>query len=153
MENSFVTVQWYWLFDFSVSVTMSDEDFVGAGDSGASATYPQQCSALRKNGHVVIKGRPCKIVEMSTSKTGKHGHAKVHNHFPLNLCMLSSWTWRVYFKRVISSAFFSLGSYWNSQLLSVLYGWPFEISIQQRVDSPTWLLQFRKAHVRELNNI
>lgn len=37
-----------------------------------------QCSALRKNGYVVIKGRPCKIVEMSTSKTGKHGHAKVH---------------------------------------------------------------------------
>jgi translation initiation factor 5A len=37
-----------------------------------------QCSALRKNGLVVIKGRPCKIVDMSTSKTGKHGHAKVH---------------------------------------------------------------------------
>ena len=37
-----------------------------------------QCSALRKNGFVVIKQRPCKIVEMSTSKTGKHGHAKVH---------------------------------------------------------------------------
>jgi len=46
--------------------------------SGASDTYPQQCSALRKGGHVMIKGRPCKIVEMSTSKTGKHGHAKVH---------------------------------------------------------------------------
>lgn len=26
----------------------------------------------------MIKGKPCKIVEMSTSKTGKHGHAKVH---------------------------------------------------------------------------
>merc|ERR1712088_457477 len=26
----------------------------------------------------MIKGRPCKIVEMSTSETGKHGHAKVH---------------------------------------------------------------------------
>ncbi len=26
----------------------------------------------------MIKGRPCKIVEMSTSKTGKHGHAKVN---------------------------------------------------------------------------
>jgi len=58
---------------------MSDdvEEFGDVG-AGASATYPQQCSALRKGGHVMIKGRPCKIVEMSTSKTGKHGHAKVH---------------------------------------------------------------------------
>lgn len=47
-------------------------------DAGAALTFPMQCSALRKNGHVVIKNRPCKIVDMSTSKTGKHGHAKVH---------------------------------------------------------------------------
>jgi len=46
--------------------------------AGASLTYPMQCSALRKGGFVVIKGRPCKIVDMSTSKTGKHGHAKVN---------------------------------------------------------------------------
>ncbi|CAJ2514248.1 Uu.00g023670.m01.CDS01 [Anthostomella pinea] len=47
-------------------------------DAGASLVTPMQCSALRKNGYVCIKSRPCKIVDMSTSKTGKHGHAKVH---------------------------------------------------------------------------
>ncbi|XP_070207179.1 eukaryotic translation initiation factor 5A-1-like isoform X2 [Littorina saxatilis] len=58
--------------------TMADEEQFESTSSGASATYPKQCSALRKNEFVVIKGRPTKIVEMSTSKTGKHGHAKVH---------------------------------------------------------------------------
>lgn len=51
-------------------------DFEGAA-SGASQTIPKQCSALRKNEVCMIKGKPCKIVDMSTSKTGKHGHAKV----------------------------------------------------------------------------
>lgn len=54
-----------------------DDDFE-SGESGASETFPRQCSALRKNGYVMLKKHPCKIVEMSTSKTGKHGHAKVH---------------------------------------------------------------------------
>lgn len=57
---------------------MEDEVEFASGNAGASATYPVQCSALRKGGFVMIKGRPCKVMEMSTSKTGKHGHAKVH---------------------------------------------------------------------------
>nr|XP_039257697.1 eukaryotic translation initiation factor 5A-1-like [Styela clava] len=55
-----------------------DDDTFDSEGSGAAEVTPIQCSALRKNGHVMIKNVPCKIVEMSTSKTGKHGHAKVH---------------------------------------------------------------------------
>jgi len=58
---------------------MADDQYdFSSADAGASATFPMQCSALRKGGFVMIKNRPTKIVEMSTSKTGKHGHAKVH---------------------------------------------------------------------------
>lgn len=56
---------------------MEGEEDYTAANAGASATYPVQCSSLRKNGFVMLKARPCKIMEMSTSKTGKHGHAKV----------------------------------------------------------------------------
>jgi translation initiation factor 5A len=54
------------------------EHHFASADSGASKTFPKQCSSLRKNDFVMLKSRPCKVVEMSTSKTGKHGHAKVH---------------------------------------------------------------------------
>ena len=56
---------------------MADEEFEQVQDN-ASNVVPAQASSIRKGGHVVIKGRPCKVVETSTSKTGKHGHAKVH---------------------------------------------------------------------------
>lgn len=45
-------------------------------DAGASTTYPNEAGKVRKGGHLVIRGRPCKVVDVSTSKTGKHGHAK-----------------------------------------------------------------------------
>lgn len=43
-----------------------------------SGTYPVQASALRKGSYAMLKGFPCKITDMTTSKTGKHGHAKVN---------------------------------------------------------------------------
>ena len=33
---------------------------------------------LKKGSYIVIDGEPCKIVEISRAKTGKHGSAKAH---------------------------------------------------------------------------
>jgi len=55
-----------------------DEPTFETTESGASHTYPQQAGEIRKGSHVMIKGHPCKVAEVSTSKTGKHGHAKAH---------------------------------------------------------------------------
>ena len=51
---------------------MSDTGNVG------SHTYPTPAGNIKKNGYVVLKGFPCKVVDVSISKTGKHGHAKAH---------------------------------------------------------------------------
>lgn len=53
-----------------------DDDFVAAGDAGASNTIPQQAGTIKKGGYCLLKGRPCRIVDIAISKTGKHGHAK-----------------------------------------------------------------------------
>merc|ERR1712224_364729 len=60
--------------------TMSDDEgqTFESTDAGSSHTYPQQAGELRKGSHVMIKGHPCKVAEVTTSKTGKHGHAKAH---------------------------------------------------------------------------
>merc|ERR1712192_117338 len=59
--------------------TMSDDEpTFETGDAGSSHVYPQQAGELRKGSHVMIKGHPCKVTDISTSKTGKHGHAKAH---------------------------------------------------------------------------
>jgi translation initiation factor 5A len=81
---------------------MSDEETFEASGSGAADCYPIRAGEIKKGGFVVIKDQPCKVrqwraccgsgtilwmlgvvlnrfgqvVDVSTSKTGKHGHAK-----------------------------------------------------------------------------
>lgn len=46
--------------------------------TSGSLFYPKQASSIRKGDHILIKDKfPCKVVDTATSKTGKHGHAKV----------------------------------------------------------------------------
>ena len=40
--------------------------------------YPAQASSIRIGGYILIRERPCKVINMSTSKTGKHGHDKIN---------------------------------------------------------------------------
>jgi translation initiation factor 5A len=56
---------------------MSDSEFViESTDAGASATIPMEAGQIKKGGFIMIKGKPCKVLNISVSKTGKHGHAK-----------------------------------------------------------------------------
>ena len=58
---------------------MADHDDFETTDAGASLTYPKQAGELKKGDLIVMKEKfPCKIVSISTSKTGKHGHAKAN---------------------------------------------------------------------------
>merc|ERR1712118_346876 len=61
-----------------IAAMADDEPTFETAESGASHTYPQQAGEIRKGSYLMIKGNPCKCVEVSTSKTGKHGHAKAH---------------------------------------------------------------------------
>ena len=54
------------------------EETFESTDAGASHTYPMEAGQVRKGGFIMIKGNPCKVSDVSTSKTGKHGHAKCH---------------------------------------------------------------------------
>ncbi|KAF8556720.1 translation initiation factor eIF-5A [Imleria badia] len=67
--------------------------------SDEQLTSPMQCSALRKNSYVVIKGtlltkypcRPCRIIEL-TSQTGEDGVTNVHL-VGIDVCFSSTSTW------------------------------------------------------------
>ncbi len=55
---------------------MVEEETFEKAEAGASHTYPVQAGTLHKGDYVMLKDHPCKLMEITTSKTGKHGHAK-----------------------------------------------------------------------------
>ena len=55
---------------------MSDNEDFQTGDSGSSDCTPTAAGSVKKGGHCMLKGHPCKVNEYSTAKPGKHGSAK-----------------------------------------------------------------------------
>merc|ERR1712072_1303189 len=51
---------------------------MASGSAGAALTVPIRAGEVKKGTHVMLKGKPCKCIEVSVSKTGKHGHAKAN---------------------------------------------------------------------------
>ena len=54
---------------------MSDNEFEAEQQQG-NFVFPRAAGDCKKGDYIVLKDGPCRIVETSTSKTGKHGHAK-----------------------------------------------------------------------------
>ena len=52
-----------------------DYDFSG-GDAGSLGMEKVSAGSLHKGDLVMIKGKPCRVVNFSTAKPGKHGSAK-----------------------------------------------------------------------------
>ena len=49
-----------------------EEDYtIENSDAGAALATPISAGELKKGGYMLIKGRPCKILSISVSKTGK----------------------------------------------------------------------------------
>ena len=55
---------------------MSSDNEFQKGDE--SETYPSTAGALKKGMIMLIKDKVCKVELITTSKTGKHGHAKAN---------------------------------------------------------------------------
>merc|ERR1712195_370903 len=59
--------------------TMAEDDgdyLIETGDAGAADQHMVEAGQIRKGGYIMIKGKACKVRDVSVSKTGKHGHAK-----------------------------------------------------------------------------
>jgi hypothetical protein len=62
--------------------SLADHETFETTDAGASHTFPQQAGTIRKNGFIVIKGRPCKVRthEAAASQPGNRPTASMDSH-------------------------------------------------------------------------
>merc|ERR1712224_229681 len=56
---------------------MSDDEY-GKGDAESKGIRYATGGDVKKGGYCMLKNQPCKVVDYSTSKAGKHGAAKAH---------------------------------------------------------------------------
>jgi translation elongation factor IF5A len=47
-------------------------------ENNASLTHPVQASTIKRGDYLMINASPCKCIDVTTSKTGKHGGCKCH---------------------------------------------------------------------------
>ena len=59
-----------------ISTQMSDQEDFDGGDAGSTDCIPIQAGSVKKGGYCMLKGFPCKVIDYSTAKPGKHGSAK-----------------------------------------------------------------------------
>jgi translation initiation factor 5A len=46
--------------------------------SGASDATPKPANTLKKGQYIVVDNKPCKVIDVTFSKNGKHGHSKAN---------------------------------------------------------------------------
>lgn len=56
----------------------SDYEQFANFDAGSSDCSPIQGGSIKKGSYCMLKGNPCKVIEIAVSKPGKHGSAKIH---------------------------------------------------------------------------
>ena len=56
---------------------MSFDEQFDVADAGSSMCQKVETNRLKIGSLVMVKGFPCKVTEINTAKTGKHGSAKV----------------------------------------------------------------------------
>ena len=52
----------------------NDHDTFQNGDGEAGHTFRCTYNDIKKGGYIILKGFPCQVIHMCTTKTGRHGH-------------------------------------------------------------------------------